>query len=222
MSIIELEQLVIGYDKPLTEPLNVSLSIGESVAIIGESGSGKTTLLNTMLGIVKPLSGRVLFGGQDLHKKRFNELAKIRGTSMAAVFQSGELLSSYTALQNVMLPRVLAKETDQVAESEARELLESLGVHPYRRAENLSGGERQRVALARALIIHPQVILADEPTGSLDVKTRNEVAQLLFDESRSAASALVVVTHDPVIADQADRLLEIEHVRNSDESKSKR
>ncbi len=206
---IVIDDLVIGYDKPLTKPIDLSLAIGESVALIGQSGVGKTTLLNTILGMLKPLSGSVVINDVDIHKLSYKELARVRGENIGTVFQNGELLSSYTALQNVMMPRLLINAKDENVNKEALELLDKVGVSPQTRADNLSGGERQRVALARALINKPQLILADEPTGALDYETRDEMIKLLFETDVLKNTALIIVTHDPEIARVPNRVYEL-------------
>ena len=210
--MLSLRDLVIGYTEPLCTPLSLDLAPGESVAVTGRSGAGKTTLLSTILGMHRPLSGSVLVDGIDVHEARYDDLARLRGAAIGTVFQHGELLSTYTAEQNVALPRLLIAKHDEQVRGDARALLGELGVEPSRVAADLSGGERQRVALARALINRPRLILADEPTGSLDPASRDDVMRLLFDASVRHGAALLVVTHDPIVARRADRLLTIEWV----------
>lgn len=208
--VISVKDLVIGFDTPLSSPINFDLALGESIAIMGHSGAGKSTLLHTILGMIRPIEGTVTIEGSNVHALRYSELARLRGQVIGTVFQDGELLSTYSALQNVALPRLLINKSDPNVSSQASEILLSMGVDPEQQARNLSGGERQRVALARALINDPKLILADEPTGSLDIQTRDEVIALLFDNLLRRDAALILVTHDPHVAEKADRTLTID------------
>ena len=182
----------------------------ESVAIVGASGSGKSTLLSILAGLDTPTSGTVLLAGQDLFKLDEDARAALRARTVGFVFQSFQLLANLTALENVMLPLELMGRAD--ARSAATEMLrrvglsERLGHYP----KVLSGGEQQRVALARAFVVRPAVLLADEPTGSLDFATGDTVMQLMFELNREAGTTLVLVTHDRAIADRCDRQLRIE------------
>jgi putative ABC transport system ATP-binding protein len=182
----------------------------ESVAIVGASGSGKSTLLSILAGLDTPTSGTVLLGGTDLFKLDEDARAGLRARQMGFVFQSFQLLGNLTALENVMLPLELMGRPD--ARVAATEMLrrvglgERLGHYP----KLLSGGEQQRVALARAFVVRPAVLLADEPTGSLDFATGEKVMGLMFDLNREAGTTLVLVTHDRAIAARCDRQLCIE------------
>ena len=177
------------------------------MAIMGRSGVGKTTLLTTILGMNRPLEGSVLVDGTNLHNLKFDQLARMRSTTIGVVFQNGELMSGYTALDNVMLPRLLWGKNDSTVHDEASRLLSDLDVEESRMAEQLSGGERQRTALARALINNPKLILADEPTGALDTELRDEAMELLLTQVRQRNCALMLVTHDPSVAAKADRTI---------------
>ncbi|MDY5584542.1 MAG: ATP-binding cassette domain-containing protein [Arcanobacterium sp.] len=212
MKTLKCEELVCGYSNPLFVALNLEISAGETVAIMGRSGVGKTTLLTTILGMTRPLSGKVMVTGKEVHRLRFSELARLRSTDIGTIFQNGELLSGYTALENVMLPRLLWNRTDSLVRAEALELLESLQVPQNRMAEQLSGGERQRTALARALINHPRLILADEPTGALDTELRDEAMSILLNQIQQRNCSLLLVTHDPAIAQRADRTIRLEAI----------
>lgn len=202
--LLNVSDLVCGYDRPLFEPLNISLGPHESVAITGRSGVGKSTLIATILGMLAPVSGTVSIGGTNVHTLSFSSLAKLRSQKVGTIFQGGELLSQYTAQENVALPRLLRDPHDRQASDEAATLLSQLGIEPSRLARDLSGGERQRTALARALIVHPQLILADEPTGALDPAARDSVVEAIFHAIENADCALLVVTHDDVVAARAD------------------
>lgn len=208
--VISVKDLIIGFDSPLSSPINFHLGPGESLAVMGHSGAGKSTLLNTILGMIRPIEGTVTIEGSNVHTLRYSELARLRGRLIGTVFQDGELLSTYTTLQNVALPRLLINKSDPNVATQASRALLNMGVDPEQQARNLSGGERQRVALARALINDPKLILADEPTGSLDIQTRDEVIALLFDNQLRRDAALILVTHDPQVAGKADRILTIE------------
>jgi putative ABC transport system ATP-binding protein len=181
----------------------------ESVAIVGASGSGKSTLLSIIAGLDVPTSGRVTLAGTSLFELDEDARAAVRARQLGFVFQSFQLLGNLTALENVMLPLELLGRTD--ARVAAREMLgrvglgERLGHYP----RVLSGGEQQRVALARAFVVRPAVLLADEPTGSLDFATGEKVMQLIFELNREAGTTLVLVTHDPALAGRCDRQLKI-------------
>ncbi|SDU80392.1 lipoprotein-releasing system ATP-binding protein [Arcanobacterium phocae] len=205
MSILQCHNLSCGYTTPLFTSFNLEIDAGETVAIMGRSGVGKTTLLTTILGMNRPLEGSVLVDGTNVHRLKFDQLARLRSTTIGTVFQNGELMSGYTALDNVMLPRLLWDKNDPTARDEAAWLLRELDVEETRMAEQLSGGERQRTALARALINNPQLILADEPTGALDTELREEAMDLLLSQIYQRKCGLMLVTHDPTVAAKVDR-----------------
>lgn len=209
MSILQCRNLSCGYTSPLFIAFNLDIDAGETVTIMGRSGVGKTTLLTTILGMNRPLDGKVLVGGTDVHQLKFDDLARLRSTTIGTVFQNGELISGYTALDNVMLPRLLWDKNDPTVREEASQLLRDLGVEETRMAEQLSGGERQRTALARALINNPKLILADEPTGALDAELREEAMDLLLSQVRQRKCGLILVTHDPSVAAKTDRIITI-------------
>ena len=190
--------------------IGFTLAARESAAIVGASGSGKSTLLGILAGLDVPTSGRVLLAGTDLFALDEDARAEVRARQLGFVFQSFQLLGNLTALENVMLPLELAGHPD--ARRQATEMLqrvglgERLGHYP----KLLSGGEQQRVALARAFVMRPAVLLADEPTGSLDFATGETVMDLMFELNREAGTTLVLVTHDRGIAARCDRQLRIE------------
>ncbi len=209
MSILECKNLLCGYSHPLFPSLNLTIQAGETVAIMGRSGIGKTTLLTTILGMTPPLGGEVLVGEVNVHKLKFDQLAFLRSTQIGTIFQNGELMSQYNALDNVMLPRLLWNKNDATVAEEAAALLQSLQVEPTRMAVDLSGGERQRTALARALINNPKLLLADEPTGALDAELRDEAMDLLLLQVQQRNCGLLLVTHDPAVATRADRIINL-------------
>jgi putative ABC transport system ATP-binding protein len=187
---------------------DVSLSIqkGEIVAIMGPSGSGKSTLLSLISGMDTPTKGRIKVDGKDLSGMTDQELSLFRNQTIGIVFQTFELLPSFTALENILLPSDLSGKADI---TRAKKLLESVGLsHRINQLPGkLSGGEAQRVAIARALINSPKVIFADEPTGNLDQHNGQNIMELLITETKKAGGTLVLITHDLAVAKKAGRTL---------------
>jgi putative ABC transport system ATP-binding protein len=190
--------------------VDFSLSARESAAIVGASGSGKSTLLSIIAGLDVPSSGTVRLAGIDLFSLDEDARAAVRAERLGFVFQNFQLLANLTALENVMLPLELLGRSD--ARVRAREMLQrvGLGERLTHYPKVLSGGEQQRVALARAFVVEPSVLLADEPTGSLDFATGERVMNLMFDMNREAGTTLVLVTHDRAIAQRCERQIRIE------------
>ncbi len=190
--------------------IDFSLEARQSAAIVGASGSGKSTLLSIIAGLDTPTSGTVRLAGIDLFAIDEDARAAVRAAKLGFVFQSFQLLGNLTALENVMLPLELQGRPD--ARARATEMLGRVGLGERLRhyPKVLSGGEQQRVALARAFVVEPAVLLADEPTGSLDFATGEKVMALMFDLNREAGTTLVLVTHDTAIAARCDRQLRIE------------
>jgi len=190
--------------------MSFTLAPRESVAIVGASGSGKSTLLSIIAGLDVPSSGTVRLAGIDLFKLDEDQRAAVRAKRLGFVFQSFQLLANLTALENVMLPLELLGRRD--ARAMARDMLGrvGLGERLSHYPKVLSGGEQQRVALARAFVVDPKVLLADEPTGSLDHATGEKVMQLMFDMNREAGTTLVLVTHDREISVRCERQLRID------------
>ena len=190
--------------------IDFTLRKGETAAIVGASGSGKSTLLSIIAGLDTPTQGTVNIDGHDLFARSEDERAALRAAQVGFVFQSFQLLGNLTALENVMLPLELAGRRDaRVAATAMLErvgLGERLGHYP----KLLSGGEQQRVALARAFVVKPAVLLADEPTGSLDFATGEKVMALMFELNEELGTTLVMVTHDRAIADRCERRITIE------------
>ena len=189
--------------------IHFTLQAGETVAIVGASGSGKSTLLSILAGLDVPSRGTVRLQGQDLFALSEDARAALRAQKVGFVFQSFQLMGNLTALENVMLPLELAGIRD--ARRRATDMLErvGLGQRLQHYPKLLSGGEQQRVALARAFVVHPAVLLADEPTGSLDFATGEAVMDLMFTLNRELGTTLVLVTHDRAIAARCDRRITI-------------
>lgn len=187
----------------------ISLSLEEKTftCIIGESGSGKTTLLNLMGGLDSPDSGSIIFNGQEISSFKDHEISLLRNRNMGFIFQFYNLLQDFTVLENVMLPYYIYSHQQKEALEKAKEILCQLGLehrisyYPSR----LSGGEQQRVAIARALINKPDILFADEPTGSLDKENREKVMEMLLTLKKEYLFTLIMVTHDPQIAKLADK-----------------
>ena len=190
--------------------IDFSLNARETVAIVGASGSGKSTLLSIIAGLDTPSRGTVRLAGQDLFALDEDERAAVRAQKVGFVFQSFQLLGNLTALENVMLPLELAGRRD--ARAAATDMLARVGLVERLRhyPKVLSGGEQQRVALARAFVVKPALLLADEPTGSLDFATGERVMELMFDLNRELGTTLVLVTHDRAIASRCARCVTIE------------
>jgi putative ABC transport system ATP-binding protein len=215
-TVVKLENLEKSYQlgKTTVQALRgVSLTLheGEFMVVMGPSGSGKTTLLNIIGTLDRPTSGQALIDGEDIAKMNDKQLTRLRRYKIGFVFQFHNLIPVLTALENVQLPLLTAGTPRKASEDRANQLLERVGLKDRtdHLPDELSGGEQQRVAIARALANHPRIILADEPTGDLDTKTGSEVVQIMYDLAKQERAAVVVVTHDPVIAQRADRLLEM-------------
>jgi putative ABC transport system ATP-binding protein len=194
----------------ILDDIDFSLQARESAAIVGASGSGKSTLLSLIAGLDTPTEGTVVLAGEDLFALDEDARAAVRARRVGFVFQSFQLLPNLTALENVMLPLELLGRPG--ARAAATDMLGRVGLGERLRhyPRVLSGGEQQRVALARAFVVEPAVLLADEPTGSLDFATGERVMGLMFDMNREAGTTLVLVTHDRGIAARCDRQLHIE------------
>lgn len=211
--MIELINVTKSYTQGTTQiPVltNVSLTIhqGERVSIIGASGSGKSTLLSLMSGMDTPDQGEVRIHGKDISTMTDKELAILRNRDIAIIFQSFELVPSFTALENVMLPLNIAGRDGR---TEAREALVSVGLseRTHHLPSMLSGGEEQRVAIARALVQNPKILFADEPTGNLDTATGAHILSLIDTILEARERTFIVITHDIAIAKKMDRILEI-------------
>lgn len=193
--------------------VTVSIGDGEIVAIVGPSGAGKTTLLQIIGTLDSPQSGQVLYDGTDVLKLSQHEMARFRNRNIGFVFQFHQLLPEFTTLENVAIPALIGGNKKSDAYDRARHLLDHLGLSSRleHKPAQLSGGERQRVAVARALINNPKVILADEPSGSLDTQNKQELHKLFFDLRDEFKQTFVIVTHDESLAANVDRVL---HMRD--------
>jgi len=212
LSANHLGQQVLSSDGALTilHDIGFDIAQGESVAITGASGSGKSTLLGLLAGLDLPSSGNVRLMGHDLNQLDEDGRAKLRAAHVSFVFQSFQLLSHLTALENVMLPAQLLGRKD--VKEDARAWLERVGLQGRLNhfPKTLSGGEQQRVALARAFITKPQILFADGPTGSLDEASGERVIKLLFELNQASQSTLVLVTHDSALASRCQRQLHLQ------------
>ena len=212
LSANHLGKQVVSSDGTLTILHDICFDLyqGESVAITGSSGSGKSTLLSLLAGLDTPTSGNVVLMGQDLNELNEDGRASLRGSHVGFVFQSFQLLPHLNALENVMLPAELRGDVD--ANEKATFWLDKVGLKDRLKhfPKTLSGGEQQRVALARAFINRPAILFADEPTGSLDEASGNRVIDLLFDLNQANHSTLILVTHDPALANRCQRQIQLQ------------
>jgi putative ABC transport system ATP-binding protein len=212
----DLEQTYQSGGRPLTvlRQINLAIAPGEFVAVMGPSGSGKTTLLGLLAGLDRPTGGTIRLDGEDLGALSEDARARLRVEKVGFVFQTFQLMPTLTALENVLVPielRGTAGGNGRLAEARARRLLERVGLGDRmdHYPAQLSGGEQQRVGLARAFASEPRLLLADEPTGSLDAETGRAVIDLLVALNRDAGTTLVLVTHDPALAARARRVIRL-------------
>ena len=191
--------------------IDLTIGEGEIVAIVGPSGAGKTTLLQIIGTLDAPDSGKLYINGTETVRLSEEKLAAFRNRNIGFVFQFHQLLPEFTALENVMIPALIAREKPTVAEKRAKEILDFMNLtdRMSHKPNELSGGEKQRVAVARALINNPSVILADEPSGSLDTKNKEELHKLFFDLRSQMHQTFVIVTHDEQRATDTDRVIHI-------------
>lgn len=196
-------------DLQVLKGIDLTVNSGEIVAIAGPSGAGKTTLLQIIGTLDKPDDGSVEINGINVSKLKEKELAVFRNQNIGFIFQFHQLLPEFTAIENVMIPALIADRNARQAEEKANEILEFLGLKEriHHKPSELSGGEKQRVAVARALINEPHVILADEPSGSLDTKNKEELHNLFFDLRERFGQTFVIVTHDEGLAKRSDRII---------------
>ena len=196
-------------DLVILREIDLAVTPGEAVAVVGASGSGKSTLLAILAGLDTPTAGEVHIEGRDLFALNEDERAELRGRSVGFVFQSFQLLSALTALENVMLPLELSGRDHPDATAKDMLLRVGLGERLQHYPKHLSGGEQQRVALARAFVVRPKLLFADEPTGSLDAESGAAVIRLLFEMNREYGTTLVLVTHDEQLASRCQRMVRL-------------
>ena len=221
MDILKLVDVskIYGELKAL-DKINLSVEKGEWISIMGPSGSGKTTMMNIIGAMDKPSLGEVILDGEDIAKKSPKELTVIRRDKIGLIFQQFHLVNYLSALENVMMSQYYHSMPDA---QEAMEALAAVGLADRAKhlPNQLSGGEQQRVCIARALINHPAILLADEPTGNLDEKNEYIVLDI-FEKLHNAGSTIIVVTHDPEVGEESERMITLEHGKISKEEKMKR
>ena len=209
-----------GSSLRILSGLDLSLDEGEVISIVGRSGSGKSTLLSIAALLLHPDEGRILYSGRDVTELREKEVASLRSTFMGFVFQSSLLLEDFSALENIAMPLLIQGMKAKEAFCKARRFLDMvfLSDRADYRPRLLSGGERQRVAIARALVASPGIVFADEPTGSLDERSADEIEELMLDTVRREGRGMIVVTHNREFASRADRMLILSEGRLCDGS----
>ena len=216
--VIQLAGLTKAYnvgtpvETEVLHGIDFALAEGEFAALIGPSGSGKSTLLNIIGLLERPTGGRLSIAGRDTATLSEAEITQLRGRSIGFVFQFHHLLPAFSALENVMMPTIIARgRPDDEAEATALQLLDAVGLkaHARKKPAELSGGQQQRVAIARALALKPRLILADEPTGNLDTHTADDIFALLREFNGRTRCACLIVTHDPRLAARCDRIVRL-------------
>ena len=211
-TMIELDNITRSFGTlQVLKGISLNVNRGEIISITGPSGAGKTTLLQIMGSLDKPDGGRILYDGQDITRMDEKELSAFRGKHIGFVFQFHQLLPEFTAQENIMIPMLIAGTGMKQASSRATELLGLLGLseRAQHKPSELSGGEKQRIAVARALANQPDVILADEPSGSLDTKNKEELHKLFFNLRDQLGQTFVIVTHDESLAAMTDRTIHL-------------
>ena len=210
--MIELDNITRSFGSlQVLKGISLNIDRGEVVSITGPSGAGKTTLLQIMGSLDKPDGGRVLYDGQDITRMNEKEISAFRNRHIGFVFQFHQLLPEFTAQENITIPMLIAGQGMRQANARAKELLEMLGLadRADHKPAELSGGEKQRIAVARALANQPDVILADEPSGSLDTKNKEELHKLFFNLRDQLGQTFVIVTHDESLAAMTDRTIRL-------------
>lgn len=200
---------------PVLQDIDLTLTAGERLAIMGTSGSGKSTLLHLLGGLDQPTSGSVMMGNNNLNQLTEVERSSLRNEYLGFVYQFHHLLGEFSALENVAMPLLIGGDNVALAKQKAFEMLTKVGLEHRveHRFGELSGGERQRVAIARALVTNPKCVLADEPTGNLDKKTAEQIYELMISLNQSLNISLLLVTHDAHLAEKMDRVLVLEDGR---------
>lgn len=210
--MIKVENITKSFgDLKVLKGINMKVKRGEILSITGPSGAGKTTLLQIIGSLDRPDTGRIIYNDIDITTMGEKELAAFRNRHIGFVFQSHQLLPEFTAVENVMIPSLIANQSMHNSKKRAMELLDVLGLteRASHKPAQLSGGEKQRIAVARALVNNPYVILADEPSGSLDTKNKEELHNLFFKLREIMGQTFVIVTHDESLASLADRRINI-------------
>ena len=210
--MVEVQDIRKSFDTlEVLKGVNLMVEKGEIISIIGKSGAGKTTLLQIIGTLDKPDSGSVVINGVDVFALKDKELADFRNRHIGFIFQFHQLLPEFTTLENVMMPAMIARMPEKEAEKRAVQLLTELGMveRLTHKPNQLSGGEKQRVAAARAMMMSPDVILADEPSGSLDESNKKELHKLLLQMREQYGQTIIIVTHDKELAEISDRVIEI-------------
>lgn len=208
--MIQLKNITKSFGSlQVLRSIDLSVEEGQVVSIVGPSGAGKTTLLQIMGTLDKADGGQVIINGQDISALNQKKLSRFRNKHLGFVFQFHQLLPEFTALENIMIPAFIGGADKKEAEERARELLQFMGLadRATHKPNELSGGEKQRVAVARALVNHPDVIMADEPSGSLDSRNKEELHKLFFDLRDKYGQTFIIVTHDESLATLTDRTI---------------
>ena len=213
MSLLSLQNVCFSYDKvPVLKDISFEFEKGKMYCVTGKSGAGKTTLLSLLSGLTNPTAGSILYDGKDIRKM---DKYRFRSKYIGVVFQSFNLITKFTALENVVLSMDIAGVKGVDKKQKAMELLEMVGLEPEeanRRVLQLSGGQQQRVAIARALSYGPDIILADEPTGNLDGQTQNEIMEI-FRKLAGQGKCVILVTHSPAVARQCDEQYQLQRLK---------
>jgi lipoprotein-releasing system ATP-binding protein len=213
LKTVELSKSYLSGQEELQVLRDVDLTVkkGEFITIVGVSGSGKTTLLNLLSALDRPTNGTVIYEDQDIFKLNDKDLAKFRNQEIGLIFQFHHLMPEFTAIENVMMPTLIARMDREESQNSAKKLLQIVGLEgrEHHRPTELSGGEQQRVAVARALINNPKVILADEPTGNLDRKTGESIHDLICNLNREMNLTFIIVTHNESLAQRSDKTIRL-------------
>ncbi|MEZ4598875.1 MAG: ABC transporter ATP-binding protein [Syntrophotaleaceae bacterium] len=217
IEVVDLNKSFVSGQRrvDVLKDVNLQIAAGERVAVVGASGAGKTTLMHILGGLDRPGTGSVRYDGRDIFSLKGEVLDNFRNQTIGFVFQFHQLLPEFTALENTMLPALIAGKSQRQAAEPARRLLQEvgLGARLSHKPGELSGGEQQRVAIARALVMEPQVLLADEPTGNLDSGTSDEIYNLLREVHGARRLTMVIVTHSTTLAERLDRIIPMEDGR---------
>jgi lipoprotein-releasing system ATP-binding protein len=220
---VEKKFVDAGRDIWVLRGLDLQVAAGEEIAIIGQSGVGKSTLLHVLGSLEPPTAGKIFFEGRDLFAMDEREMAEFRNARLGFVFQFHYLLADFSALENAMMPALIARMTEREARRSAEQVLQVVGLADkmHRRPAELSGGEQQRVAVARAVVLRPRLVLADEPTGNLDPQTADEVHELFHRLNRELGLTLIVATHNERLSGSMDRTLRLREGKLLDETASR-